>query len=84
MDGHHVYIVHGWIADDQARALGRKRYDNSPNLFVHARHLTPLEPLCQLDEAYWAQRADRWYFDAAGELRARDLDGPDLRGLFDA
>jgi hypothetical protein len=43
MWGGFVFIVHGWIADDQVAEVGRRRYSYSPNQFVHLRHLQPLE-----------------------------------------
>ncbi len=45
--------VHGWIDEKKAREVARGRYSNSPNLFIHLRHLQPVEPLCELDLSRW-------------------------------
>lgn len=73
LDGHFVFVVHGWIPNEQAEAVAVRRYAYSDNRFVHTRHLQPIEPLCQLDEDYWAERADRWYFDDSGILQMREV-----------
>jgi hypothetical protein len=39
--GGFVFIVHGWIADEQARRVAVKRHWRD-NDFVHLRHLSPL------------------------------------------
>jgi hypothetical protein len=78
LDGHYVFVVHGWIGNDEAEIVARKRYAYSTNRHVHIKHLQPIEPMCQLDEEYWAERAARWYFDDAGELRMHgEIDKPE-------
>jgi hypothetical protein len=78
LDGRFIFAIHGWISNDEALEVARTRYANSPNRFVNVRYLQPVEPLCQLDEAYWQERAARWYSDDTGELRAHDLDDQPL------
>ena len=80
VSGGFVFIIHGSITNEQALKVGRRRYSYSDNILIHARHLEPIEPLCCLDEDYWAERAARWYFDDAGELRAVDDDDQGLGG----
>jgi hypothetical protein len=58
--GDWLFIVHGWIGDPAAREVAIRRYANSPNRFIHLRHLQPVEPYCELD-LEWAERlAARW------------------------
>lgn len=59
LDGRYLFVVHGWISDDDARSVARQLYSNSPNRFVAVRRLAPIEPLCDLDIAYWQDVAER-------------------------
>jgi hypothetical protein len=78
LDGHFVFVVQGWILNERVYDVGRCLYSNTSNLFVNVKHLERLEPMSQLDEPYWAERAARWYFDDDGTLRIHgEIDTPE-------
>lgn len=81
--GSFVFVVHGWIADERVREVGRELYAYSSNIFVHLRHLQSFEPLAQLDETHWAGRAERW-LDVYDTAHGAPTDEPPAPAPFDA